>query len=444
MTNNMTSGSPIRLIIMMSIPIILANLFQQMYTMADTIIVGRYLGDNALGAVGSTSSIYNMVLWFASGIASGFAILISHSFGCNDYEQMRNRVCHSVILLSLIGVLVTVLSLVCIEQFLYLMRTPKEMMADAVAYIKTILSGIIATLAYNMCSAILRAFGDSRTPLIFLILTSVLNVILDILLVVKMGTAGAALATVISQAVSAILCIIYMYKKLEILHMKRQNWIMNKKMSINMLKLGVPMGIMGALTASGVIVLQFAVNSFGAAAVSAYTAASRIEYFFSQPMSAYAVTMSNYVGQNYGAGKYQRIKTGVRQCTVLMLVTAIIGGLLLNIFGKYFASVLIEDVSSKVFEYATQYLSIVGCSLWAFGIICVYRSSVQGMGEAGIPTINAIIESSCRVIWTIWLVKYGNFHQLCFANPVTWFIASIILIILYKRKMQSLLKDIDN
>ena len=444
MTNNMTSGSPIRLIIMMSIPIILANLFQQMYTMADTIIVGRYLGDNALGAVGSTSSIYNMVLWFASGIASGFAILISHSFGCNDYEQMRNRVCHSVILLSLIGVLVTVLSLVCIEQFLYLMRTPKEMMSDAVAYIKTILSGIIATLAYHMCSAILRAFGDSRTPLIFLILTSVLNVILDILLVVKMGTAGAALATVISQAVSAILCIIYMYKKLEILHMKRQNWIMNKKMSINMLKLGVPMGIMGALTASGVIVLQFAVNSFGAAAVSAYTAASRIEYFFSQPMSAYAVTMSNYVGQNYGAGKYQRIKTGVRQCTVLMLVTAIIGGLLLNIFGKYFASVLIEDVSSKVFEYATQYLSIVGCSLWAFGIICVYRSSVQGMGEAGIPTINAIIESSCRVIWTIWLVKYGNFHQLCFANPVTWFIASIILIILYKRKMQSLLKDIDN
>lgn len=394
MTNNMTSGSPIRLIIMMSIPIILANLFQQMYTMADTIIVGRYLGDNALGAVGSTSSIYNMVLWFASGIASGFAILISHSFGCNDYEQMRNRVCHSVILLSLIGVLVTVLSLLCIEQFLYLMRTPKEMMADAVAYIKTILSGIIATLAYNMCSAIL--------------------------------------------------CIIYMYKKLEILHMKRQNWIMNKKMSINMLKLGVPMGIMGALTASGVIVLQYAVNSFGAAAVSAYTAASRIEYFFSQPMSAYAVTMSNYVGQNYGAGKYQRIKTGVRQCTVLMLVTAIIGGLLLNIFGKYFASVLIEDVSSKVFEYATQYLSIVGCSLWAFGIICVYRSSVQGMGEAGIPTINAIIESSCRVIWTIWLVKYGNFHQLCFANPVTWFIASIILIILYKRKMQSLLKDIDN
>ena len=277
-----------------------------------------------------------------------------------------------------------------------------------------------------------------------MILTSVLNVILDILLVVKMGTAGAALATVISQAVSAILCIIYMYKKLEILHMKRQNWIMNKKMSINMLKLGVPMGIMGALTASGVIVLQYAVNSFGAAAVSAYTAASRIEYFFSQPMSAYAVTMSNYVGQNYGAGKYQRIKTGVRQCTVLMLVTAIIGGLLLNIFGKYFASVLIEDVSSKVFEYATQYLSIVGCSLWAFGIICVYRSSVQGMGEAGIPTINAIIESSCRVIWTIWLVKYGNFHQLCFANPVTWFIASIILIILYKRKMQSLLKDIDN
>ena len=135
MTNNMTSGSPIRLIIMMSIPIILANLFQQMYTMADTIIVGRYLGDNALGAVGSTSSIYNMVLWFASGIASGFAILISHSFGCNDYEQMRNRVCHSVILLSLIGVLVTVLSLVCIEQFLYLMRTPKEMMSDAVAYI---------------------------------------------------------------------------------------------------------------------------------------------------------------------------------------------------------------------------------------------------------------------------------------------------------------------
>ena len=394
MTNNMTSGSPIRLIIMMSIPIILANLFQQMYTMADTIIVGRYLGDNALGAVGSTSSIYNMVLWFASGIASGFAILISHSFGCNDYQQMRNRVCHSVILLSLTGVLVTVLSLLCIEQFLYLMRTPKEMMADAVAYIKTILSGIIATLAYNMCSAIL--------------------------------------------------CIIYMYKKLEILHMKRQNWIMNKKMSINMLKLGVPMGIMGALTASGVIVLQYAVNSFGAAAVSAYTAASRIEYFFSQPMSAYAVTMSNYVGQNYGAGKYQRIKTGVRQCTVLMLVTAIIGGLLLNIFGKYFASVLIEDVSSKVFEYATQYLSIVGCSLWAFGIICVYRSSVQGMGEAGIPTINAIIESSCRVIWTIWLVKYGNFHQLCFANPVTWFIASIILIILYKRKMQSLLKDIDN
>lgn len=438
MLKDMTTGSPLKAILMMSLPVMLGNLFQQFYGMADAIIVGRMLGQNALAAVGATTSLYNMILWFVSGVTSGFAVAIAQCFGAGDLEKMRDRLGQSIVLAFGITTLATVVSLLGIRRLLALMNTPEEIMADACSYILVILGGLLATMVYNLAAAVLRALGDGRTPLYFLMLTSGLNIVMDILFIgsLHMGTAGAAWATVISQAVSGILCVWYMYRKFPQLHMKRKNWHFEMRDVTYMLGLGLPLGFNGIVTASGVIVFQFAINSFGAEAVAAYTAATKVDAIVSQPLAAYSVTMVNYVGQNYGAGKLQNIKKGVRQCFFLVLVTGIAGGVLMVTCGAFFAGLFLDASSTTVIGYAGEYLRITGVFLAVFGMLCMFRSAAQGMGDARIPIINGVVESVSRILWTMYLIPYGDFHQLCYANPVTWIVATVILIVLYKRKIR--------
>ena len=440
MTNDMTVGKPVSSILKMALPVMLGNLFQQFYSMADTMIVGRCLGRNALAAVGATSSIYSLILWFSTGCTGGFAIILAQKFGAGRYDALRKKLALSILLSSAITVIVTFFSLLSLGGILRLMHTPSEILPDAESYIFIILAGLFATIAYNMSASVLRAMGDGKTPLYFLILTSFLNIFLDLMFiqVFHMGTGGAAAATVLSQAVSALLCVLYMRSHFPILHLRRDDWKQTAADAADMLRLGLPMGLMGAVTASGIIILQFAINSFGTAAVAAYTSAARVEQVFEQILGAFSVTMSNYCGQNYGAGKTDRIRKGVRESWLLMFAAAVLFILIVETAGGFILGQFLSQKDASVISMATEYLRIVALFLPAFGTIMIFRSSIQGMGNASVPMLNGIIESACRALWTLYLIRFGTFHQLCLVNPTAWTIASVILIIIYRRHMRKL------
>lgn len=438
MVNDMTAGKPLKTILRMSLPIMAGNLFQQFYSMTDTVIVGRFLGKNALAGVGSTGSLYSLILWFVTGLTGGFTILIAQSFGAGEYEKMRDRLFRSAVLAFTVTIAVMCVGLVFIRRLLVLMHTPEEIMGDACRYIIPILCGLSATMLYNLTAAVLRSLGDSRTPLYFLILTSALNIALDFLFVgvLGSGTEGAAWATVISQALSGVLCVVYMYRKFPILHIGKRNLNFEHRDMRRMLGMGLPLGLQGAITASGVIVLQFAVNSYGAGVVAAYTAATKVEQVVNQPLAAYSVTMASYVGQNYGAKRLDNIKQGVLCCGMLVVITAAAGGLILLTLGGSLAGLFLETPDVQMVSCAREYLSRSGMFLTAFGLLCMLRSSIQGMGNARIPMLNGVIESTSRILWTVWLIRRGNFHQLCFANPATWSVAAVMLVLFYRREIR--------
>ena len=434
MTNDLTSGKPLRAIIRMALPIMAGNLFQQFYGTTDTIIVGRFLGRNALAAVGSTSSLYNMILWFANGVAGGFAIILAQKFGAKRYRELRQRLALSIMLSAATSLLVTLFSLLFIRQTLHLMNTPAEIYPDAERYIVTVLAGLTATVAYNMAASVLRALGDSQTPLFFLIFSSVLNIGLDLLFIGPLGwgTAGAARATVLAQTISVLLCVLYMKKRYPILHLRRSDWTFVPGDAAQMLKLGLPLGFMGVLTASGIIILQVAINSFGAASVAAYAAANKVETLFTFPLGAYGMTMSSFCGQNYGAKKYDNIRKGIRQCILLMCCNALVFMVVLETAGDVIAGFFLSSADAEVISLTAEYLRVIALFLPVFGFIMILRSSIQGMGNAVVSTLNGILESVVRILWTMWLIPYGSFHQLCYVNPTAWIMAALMMLGVYE------------
>ena len=434
MTNDLTVGKPLPAILRMSLPIMAGNLFQQFYGMTDTIIVGRLLGKYALAAVGSTSSLYNMILWFANGVAGGFAIILAQKFGARRYKELRQRLALSIMLSVAISLLVTVLSLLFIGRILHVMHTPAEIYPDAERYIITVLAGLTATVAYNMAASVLRALGDSRTPLFFLIFSSLLNIGLDVLFIGPLGwgTAGAARATVLAQAVSALLCVLYMARRYPVLRMDRSDWVFVPADAAQMLRLGLPLGFMGVMTASGIIILQVAINSFGPVSVAAYAAAAKVETLFSFPLGAYGMTMSNYCGQNYGAKNYDNIRKGIRDCILLMCVNALVFMVILETFSTQIAGLFLSAADAEVTALTAQYLHIIALFLPAFGLIMILRNSIQGMGNPWVSTLNGILESVCRIIWTIWLIRCWSFHELCYVNPTAWILAALMMLGVYE------------
>ena len=315
MTKDMTMGSPLRMILLFSVPVLLGNIFQQFYNMVDTIIVGQYLGEDALAAVGSTGCLMFLVLGFANGIAQGFGVMVSHAFGAKDFKLLKHYVALSLILTAIVSLLLTIPTVAASRQFLILMKTPDNILGLADSYIKVIFAGILLTMSYNVAAGILRGIGDSKTPLYFLILSSFLNIVLDLFLivVVKLGTAGAAYATIIAQGVSALLCFIYMFRKFDILKTSREDYYLDGYGVFNMLSIGIPMALNYSVTAIGTMILQGAVNIFGSSVVAAFTAASKVENLSTQTMPTLGTAIATYCGQNLGAGKYKRIYEGMRK-----------------------------------------------------------------------------------------------------------------------------------
>ena len=439
MTNDMTTGNPVKLILLFSIPLLIGNIFQQFYSMVDTIIVGRFVGVEALAAVGTTSSMVFLVNGFVMGLTSGFAVLISQKYGAKDEAGVKKAVASSITLSIIATIIVTFISVISAKPLLALMNTPSNIMKDASTYIIILYAGNIAIIFYNMMAAILRALGDSKTPLYFLIVSSVLNIILDLVLIInfKMGVAGAAYATVISQGVSALLCVIYTYKKYKILRLKKEDFKVKKKYYRKHLKVGIPMALQFSITAIGIMTVQSAINIFGSTVIASYAAASKVLQLVMQPATTLGVTMATYCGQNIGAKRYDRIKLGVKKCVQISIITSLISAMVLIFLGKYFVMIFVSNPDAEILSYAQQVLNISAIFFIPLGLIFVYRNALQGIGDSFIPMMAGVYELVARAIVAFTLPKVLEFMGICLADPVAWFAAVIPLAYTYYKREKS-------
>lgn len=432
-TKDMTQGEPFMLILFFSVPLLIGNIFQQLYGMVDTIIVGKIIGTQALAAVGTTGPLSFLVLGFASGITSGFAVLVAQRFGAGDERGVRRAVTSATILLSIFTVVLTLASVLGTKALLRMINTPDDIFEDAYRYIVVIFAGMVTMLLYNFLACILRALGDSKTPLYFLGLSSLLNIGLDVLFIVsfRFGVAGAAWATVISQGVSGILCFVYIWKKLPILRIQKEDWEAEQWMYRKHLMIGLPMAFQFSITAIGTVILQGALNLFGSATIAAYTAASKVEQLVTQPAGTFGVTMANYSGQNLGADRVDRIREGVTKCTVLTLCFSVLASVVLFVFGEALSSLFIEGGQPEVVELAMTYLRICALFFPFLNMIFVYRNMLQGVGRSLMPLMAGVFELVARAVVSFTLPGVLGYVGICLAGPIAWVAAAVPLGITY-------------
>lgn len=440
MVKDLTEGKPLRLILMFSLPLVLGNLFQQFYSMADTIIVGKCIGVSALAAVGATGSLNFLIMGFATGTCSGLTIPMAQFFGAKDEKNLRQSAANSLYVVAAITVVLTTLTMLFTRQILELMQTPADILQGSYDYIIVIFAGMGATLLYNLLSGMLRALGDSRTPLYFLVIASLLNVGLDFLFIefFGMNVEGAAWATVISQAISALLCFGYIVWKFPILRLRREDWRFSWQHIGKMLGIGIPMGLQFSLTAVGSILLQSAVNTLGSGVVAAITAATRVQMILTQPMETLGITLATYCGQNLGAMKLKRIRTGVRQATWVGLGYTVAAFFIAVLAGQSIALLFLDAGETEILGMVSHFLFINGCFYPMLILIFLYRNSLQGLGFALPAMIAGIFELVGRAAVAFGLVGVFGFNAVCFANPVAWVMANILLLPVYFFSMRKL------
>lgn len=432
-TKDMTVGSPLKLILGFAIPTLLGMLFQQFYSMVDTMIVGKWLGVNSLAAVGSTGSINFMVMGFCIGVCSGFAIPVAQKFGAGDYKALRCFVTNSVWISAIFAVIMTVLISIFCMDILKLMKTPENIIDEAYSYIVIIFLGIPVTYLYNLLSGIIRSLGDSKTPVYFLVLSSILNIILDILSigVFHMGVAGPALATVISQTISGGLCLLYIKKHFEILHTEKDEWAWDWHYGKILCGMGIPMGLQYSITAIGSVVLQTAVNSLGSTAVASVTAGTKVSMFFCCPFDALGGTMATYAGQNVGAKKLDRISKGLVSATIIGSVYSIVACLILSFFGKTIALLFMDAGEVEILNSVQLYLRINTAFYIPLALVNIIRFAIQGMGFSTFAIFAGVCEMAARIIVAFIFVPIFGFVAVCTANPLAWIMADLFLIPAY-------------
>lgn len=428
-TKDLTEGAPMKLILEFSIPILLGFLFQQFYNLVDTIIVGRTLGVNALASVGATGSINFMIIGFCMGVCSGFAIPVAQRFGAKDMPGLRKMVANSMWLCIVFAAAMTIIvSLLC-RNILVWMNTPADIMEGAYAYIIIIFIGIPVTYLYNMVSGIIRSLGDSKTPVYFLILSSVLNIILDFVCIINlhMGVAGAAMATVISQGVSGVGCLIYMIKMFPMLHLEKEEWKYDVDCMKMLCGMGIPMGLQYSITAIGSVILQIAVNGLGSAAVAAMTAGTKISLFFCCPFDALGGTMATYAGQNMGAGRLERISEGLKKCSILGIGYALGAFAFLAFFSGKIALMFVDAGETVIISEVSKYLILSSAFYVPLAFVNMIRFLIQGMGFSKFAILAGVFEMIARALAGFLLVPMLGFTAACLASPIAWVLADAFL-----------------
>lgn len=430
MTKDMTTGSPLRCIINFAIPVFLGMLFQQLYNMVDTMIVGQFLGLNPLAGVGATASLYFLVIGSCTGICNGFAIPIAQMFGAKNYGMLKKMAAACAILCTALALIITIVTVAACHPMLTLMKTPAEAYEYAYMYIIVIFAGIPFTFLYNMVASITRSLGDSKTPVIFLVLSSILNILLDLLfiLVFRLNVAGAALATVVAQAVAGIASFIYMCKKFDLLKLEKSDWIPTPFVYFRLCAIGLPMGLQYTITAIGSVVLQSAVNAFGESTVAGVAAAQKLYSLISCPLEAIGATMATYAGQNVGAGKLDRVKKGVLLSTLLGFGISAVTFLLMLFFGDDLTLLFIDAKETAALADAYRYTLLCTAGFPLLTCILTFRFSIQGMGFSPFAMIAGVLEMIARCFVGLVLTHVIGYDSICLSSPAAWLTADLFLI----------------
>lgn len=440
MPNDLTTGKPMKLILEFTIPILIGNIVQQFYYVIDSIIVGQFLGMNELAAVGSTGSLTFLVIGWIMGMTGGFAILIAQRYGANDIKSLKHYAAMSGYLCAIMAVIMTVGLLCANGWILDVMNTPAEIYHDTYQFISVIYMGLAATIAYNMIASILRALGDSRTPLYFLVLSSVVNIILDLLFigVFSMGVEGAGYATVISQALASVLCLIYMIRKYPILRLTKEDAGFSLNSAGKLIAMGAPMGLQFSITAIGTMIVQVALNGLGTVYIAAYTACGRLQNIITQAFPSLGASMSTFVGQNTGAGKMDRVKEGVKADIILTMICCAVSMVAVLVFGDILVRAFVTENIDEVVDNSRIFFYVMAGFYPALGLIFVYRNSLQGLGYGLLPMLGGIFELIARVLVIAALAKPFGYLGVCLANPIAWISALIPLIPAYYYRMRRL------
>ena len=429
-TKDMTSGSTMKLILGFAVPLLMGMLFQQVYSLVDTIIVGRFLGVSALAAVGATGSINFLIVGFCQGICNGFALPVAQRFGAKDYDGLRKYVGNSAVLSIIFGGAITLITVIACRPILELMQTPADIIDLSYHYIVVIFAGIPAIMLYNILSAYLRSLGDSITPVIFLVLSAGLNIGLDLLFIVTFhwGVFGAAFATVLSQAVSGILCLILIIKRFDLLHLKREDWKLDWGYSRYLLIMGLPKGLQYSITAIGSVILQASVNTLGSTAVASMTAGSRISMFVVCPFDALGSTMATFGGQNVGAGRLDRLGRGLRSAVILGAIYSALILVILIFFGRDLILLFVSAKEAAVIAQAKQFLVTNAAFYLMLALVNIVRFLIQGMGFSGFAVFAGVFEMVARTLVGLVFVPIFGFTAACSANPLAWIFADCFLI----------------
>lgn len=430
---DMTQGSVIKIIVLFALPIYFGSVFQQFYNIVDTMIAGRYLGDDSLAAIGATSAIYSTVLSLANGMNNGYAIIVARAFGEKNYCKVRNSVGLMLILNITSAMILTVIAIVSLPGLLRVIQTPIEIMASAYTYIAIILAGLCITIFYNMEAAVLRALGNSKTPLIFLIAACFLNIFLDISFVVvfHMGVGGLAFATVISQFLSVIACFIHIKRNYPILKLERSNFKFTKFEMCEMFTTGLSMGLMYSIFNVGTLILQGSINALGTSYITAHLAARKIDEICMMPITTLSTSNATFVGQNFGAKKIKRVKEGIGKTCLLGFLASFISMIIIFAFSKIFVTFITGTSDKFIIDTASKYLCINLPFFYTLAVLQTIRTSLQGMGSKIAPLVSSVMELFIKVIASFFVVPVLGYFGVCIVEPITWILCMIWLIFSY-------------
>ena len=430
MAKNLTTGSPLKLILLFTVPLLAGNLLQQLYNMADTAIVGLYLGKNALAGVGASSSVQFLVLGLCMGCCTGFSIPVAQSFGAGNLDRMKKFVFNGYVAMIALSLLVTISCTTFCSQILHLLRTPDDIFHEAWVYLVVLFAGCPFLMLYNFSAGILRAVGDSKTPLYFLSASIVLNIILDLafILVFKMGVFGASFATILSQGLCGIVCFFWSSTKIDVLKLAREDMKFDPGMQKILFRMGIPMGLQFSITAIGSMVLQMANNSLGSLYISSFTLVTKFKQIFMSPFDALGVAVSTFASQNLGAGRIDRIRKGLFQATAISVLFGILEGFLFWFFGDRLCLFFISGSEKEVIHYAWVYAKALGIFIWSIGILNLWRPSLQGIGCSSKAMWGGFLELFARCFVTFVFVPSAGFKAVCYADPMAWLASTSFMV----------------
>ena len=433
-TKELTQGNPLKLILLFMLPMFIGNVFQQLYNFTDALIIGRVIGIKSLAAVGVSAQLIFLVISFIFASTQGFTIVTAQRFGDRDYENVRKSFAASIILSFFLTLVLTAISAPFTEKLLIWLRTPQDIMTEATQYLFIMLIGIFATVYYNLSSNIIRALGNSKTPLHFLIFSVILNIFFDILFVVRFrwGIQGAGWATVLAQAISTVCCVTYMFLKFPILHLKKSDWNLSWNFVYDHIRIGFPMGFQMSILTLGMIAVQYVLNALGSTAVAAFTTAIRVDQMFSQSLLALGATMSVYTAQNFGAKKMSRIREGVKASMLIAVVICIVSFILIKLFGAGVVSLFMSQPDPEVMRLAMLYLDIIVSFFIFLAVLFIFRNILQGMGSVIAPLLSGAAELVARVVFAFVFGYYFGFVGICTATPAAWISGALVLYVSYK------------